>query len=96
METIEVGSAVTPKNGRFAGRHMVVISILDGYADVSDGRRRPIEKPKRKKLCHLCLLSPDAPRMPVDAELTNGKIRRFITGLRTSGYIPDNIKHDSK
>ncbi|MBR0302946.1 MAG: hypothetical protein IJQ80_03765 [Clostridia bacterium] len=94
MAEIEVGSPVAPVNGRFAGRSMVALSIRDGYADVCDGRRRRIDKPKRKKLCHLRLLS-DLDRLPVNAELTNGAIRRFLTAYRPNAVIPDN-KHDSK
>ena len=94
MAKIEVGSPVAPVNGRFSGRSMVVVSIRDGYADVCDGRRRRIDKPKKKQLCHLRLLSDDD-RLPVDAELTNGEIRRFLIAYRPGADIPDN-KHDSK
>jgi ribosomal protein L14E/L6E/L27E len=89
MEKIEVGSAVCPVNGRFAGKLMAVVSIRDGYADVCDGKRRRLGKPKRKKLCHLRLLSPDSPLLSVDAGLTDGMIRRHLGALRTGAGFPD-------
>ena len=92
---IGVGSAVAPVNGRYARVPMVVICVSEGYAFVCDGRKRRTDKPKKKKLCHLRLLSPDSPRMTVDAELTNGKIRRYLASLCTDNIIPDDKKHDS-
>ena len=92
MDAIEVGSAVYPVNGRYAGRLMTVLSVREGYADVCDGKRRRMARPKRKKLCHLRLLSPEAPRLTVDAELTDGKIRRYLASLRSEADIPDNNK----
>ena len=92
---IDVGSAVIPVNGRYAGRPMAAVAVSGVYADVCDGRKRRLERPKRKKLCHLRLISPDAPRLEVDAELTNGKIRRYLKAFRDCADFPD-VKHDSK
>ena len=78
-----------PVNGRYAGRPMAVVSVRDGYADVCDGRKRKLERPKRKKLCHLRLISPDAPRLAADAELTNGMIRRYLRAFCTGADFPD-------
>ena len=89
MSLIGVGCAVIPVNGRYAGRPMAVVGVLDGYADVCDGRKRRLGKPKRKKLCHLRLISPDAPRLEADAGLTDGKIRRYLASLCTGANIPD-------
>ena len=91
MDEIKVGSAVYPVNGRYAGRLMAVLGVCEGYADVCDGKRRRMVNPKRKKLCHLRLLSPDAPRLTVDAGLTDGAIRRYLAPLRSDEHIPDNL-----
>jgi len=93
VSSIEVGSAVIPVNGRYAGRPMAVVGVVCEYADVCDGKKRRLDRPKRKKLCHLRLISPEAARLTVDAELTNGKIRRYLAAFRPA-QIPDN-KHDS-
>ena len=96
MEEIGVGSAVISVNGRFAGRTMIVVRVHDGYAEVCDGKRRRLSAPKRKKLCHLRLLSPDIPPFEVNAGLTDGALRRHIASIRTATQIPDTNKHDSK
>ena len=88
-ERIETGSALFPVNGRFAGRLMVAVRVLDGYADVCDGKKRRLEKPKRKKLCHLRLYSSDLPRLTVNAGLTDGEIRRYLSSVRSAAAIPD-------
>ena len=87
---ISVGSAVISVNGRFAGRPMVALRISGGYAEVCDGKRRRMDKPKRKKLCHLSLLSPDAEPLAVDAGLTDGAIRRYLSHFRRAD-IPDGF-----
>ena len=79
-------------NGRYEGKPMVVVAIDGAVALVVDGKRRRLEKPKRKKLCHLRSISSDGRRLPVDAELTDGKVRRFLAPYRA--VIPDK-KHDS-
>ena len=79
-------------NGRYEGKPMVVVAIDGVVASVVDGKRRRLEKPKRKKLCHLRSISSDGRRLPVDAELTDGKVRRFLAPYRA--VIPDK-KHDS-
>ena len=89
MSGIETGSAVIPVNGRYAGRPMAVVSVRDGYADVCDGRKRKLERPKRKKLCHLRLISPEGSRLEVDAELTNGDVRRYLKPFFTGADFPD-------
>ncbi len=89
MSGIEIGSAVIPVNGRYAGRPMAVVSVRGDYADVCDGRKRKLERPKRKKLCHLRLISPEGSRLEVDAELTNGAVRRYLRPFCTGADFPD-------
>ncbi len=92
MGPIEVGSAVTPVNGRYEGLPMVVVSTDGNYAEIVDGKRRRLARPKRKKLCHLRSISSDGAVLPVNAELTDGTVRRYLASYRT--VIPDK-KHDS-
>lgn len=88
MERIVAGSAVFPVNGRFEGKLMVVLSVQNGYAEICDGKRRRTGKPKRKKLCHLRLLSSDVKPLEVNAGLTDGAVRRYLAPLRTADF-PD-------
>ncbi len=60
---------------------MAVLSAEGVYALVADGRKRKVQTPKRKKLCHLRLLSEDA-CVPVDAGLTNKKLWRELAPYR--------------
>lgn len=51
---LNVGQIVKSKNGRDAGLVFVVLEILDeSYVLIADGKRRTIDKPKRKKIKHL-------------------------------------------
>jgi len=48
------GDIVYAKAGRDKDRPFVVLSILDSeFAMLADGRRRKVQKPKKKKLKHL-------------------------------------------
>ncbi len=91
MTVIEVGSAVIPTKGKYAGRPMVVVGVRDGYADLCDGKKRRLDRPKRKKLCHLSVISPEAPRLKVDAELTDGMLRRHLATYRDAARFPNDM-----
>ncbi len=86
-DKVQVGSRVIPANGRYKGRPMVVVSIRDGYADVCDGRRRRIAKPKRKKISHLVAFSDDTRRLDVTDGTTDGDVRRHLASFAAD---PDN------
>jgi len=50
---MEIGQIVIAKKGRDKGKTFVVISILDGYLYLADGKLRPLAKPKKKKPMHV-------------------------------------------
>ena len=51
---MERGSVVIAKAGKEKGGFYVVVQVLDSrYVLISDGRRRPLEKPKKKNIAHL-------------------------------------------
>ena len=50
---IKIGSIVRSKAGRDKGMLFVAVGLEGGYAYVSDGKLRKVEKPKKKKLKHL-------------------------------------------
>lgn len=54
MEAIP-GDIVYSKAGRDKSGHFVVMSVEGEYTQICDGRKRKTDKPKRKKLKHLCL-----------------------------------------
>ena len=50
---IVIGSVVRSKAGHDKGDLFLVVDMSDGYAYVSDGKLRRVEKPKKKKIKHL-------------------------------------------
>jgi ribosomal protein L14E/L6E/L27E len=50
---ITPGSIVLCLNGRDEGDLFFTLSVGDGYAELADGKKRPIEKAKHKKLKHV-------------------------------------------
>lgn len=50
---IVIGSVVRSIAGHDKGDLLLVVDMADGYAYVSDGKLRRVEKPKKKKIKHL-------------------------------------------
>lgn len=71
---IQKGSIVRALAGRDKGGFFVVLGVEGSYALIADGKRRRIQRPKRKKLMHL------APTHTVYNGLTetNPQIRKAI------------------
>lgn len=62
------------KGGVFA----VVSCSCDGFVLIADGRRRKIEKPKKKKLRHLKIIG--ELKVPMSEEVTNRRLRELLRG----------------
>lgn len=53
-EYLKIGQVVRSKNGRDKGDCFVILNILDDkYVEIVNGRRRTLDKPKKKKIAHL-------------------------------------------
>ena len=50
---MEIGSIVISKAGRDCGEWFVVLAAENGYAFLADGRKRKVDKPKKKKIKHI-------------------------------------------
>ena len=48
-----VGQMVDAKCGRDAGRPFVIVGVEDDYLWLADGKRRTLDRPKRKKQKHV-------------------------------------------
>ena len=71
---ITKGSVVIAKAGRDKGKAFAVIEVLSGREVlIADGKRRPIERPKRKNVIHL-----QSTRTTVDCITTNRQLRNFL------------------
>lgn len=60
-----VGQVVYSKNGRDKGRVFVVLSVEGDMVYLTDGKRRTLETPKRKKIKHV------QPTNTIDVRLHN-------------------------
>ena len=57
MDTVKKGSVVVSAAGRDAGKPFLVVNCDDAYAYLCDGKIRPVENPKKKKMKHLRFMS---------------------------------------
>ena len=53
MLDIQFGQIVFSKQGRDKGNPMIVIEVQNDYVCLVDGKRRTLEKPKKKKIKHI-------------------------------------------
>lgn len=71
---ITKGSVVIAKAGRDKGKAFAVIDVLgDREVLIADGKRRPIERPKRKNVIHLQMT-----HTTVDCITTNRQLRNIL------------------
>lgn len=75
MEVIK-GLVVKSSAGRDKGGFFAVLEINNGYAVICDGKRRSLEKPKKKKLKHLFITKTI---LEENAMLSNRAIRRALS-----------------
>lgn len=76
---IKPGSLVIATAGRDKGGLFVAADAHDGFVYIADGRKRKLEKPKRKNTKHI---SPVGEHTQI-SELTNKKLRRLINEYKT-------------
>ena len=78
-----IGRIVYSKAGRDQGKVFVIINVLNSeYVNICDGRLRPVEKPKRKKIKHLEFTNIIAEEigslLMSDEKVTNAIIKRIL------------------
>ncbi|MCL1877669.1 MAG: KOW domain-containing RNA-binding protein [Defluviitaleaceae bacterium] len=90
------GTIVFSKAGRDKGMEMVVLEAEGEFLLLADGRRRTLEKPKRKKVKHIqptntqILMKPECGRALQDAD-----IRKQLKVYMASRGISKQIQHAS-
>ena len=72
---VQRGQVVRSLAGHDKGGFLAVVQVAPPFAFVCDGKRRPLERPKRKKLFHL---APTAMVLPEEALRTNRQIRSAL------------------
>jgi len=71
------GTVVIAAAGKEKGGYYVVTEVLDDrYVLIADGRRRPIEKPKKKNLAHLRRTN-----TVIDEISTNRMLRKQLSSM---------------
>ncbi len=80
------GQIVRAKAGRDKGGYLAVLEAAPPWAVIGDGKRRPIERPKRKKLIHL---APTASVLPEKSLETNRRLRAALRDFQEAGKVHD-------
>ncbi len=73
---VKRGQVVRSLAGHDKGGFLVVLQTEPPYALVCDGKRRPLERPKRKKLIHM---APTATVLGEEPLRTNRQIRTALS-----------------
>ena len=72
---IKLGSIVKSIAGKEKDKFFLVINIDENYAVIADGKRRPLERPKKKKIKHLEFIK----KIDVDINtLSNSRLRKLV------------------
>ena len=75
---MERGTVVIASAGKEKGGYFVVTEVLDQrYVLIADGKRRPIEKPKKKNINHL-----KRTNSVIDEIETNRQLRNLLNSYR--------------
>ena len=78
MEQLARGSVVRSAAGRDKGGFFVVLSVEGGYAYLCDGKRRPLDRPKKKKQIHLSETNTVVQDQSIE---TNREILKALSGF---------------
>lgn len=85
---IKTGSIVRPTAGRNQDRFFVVIQTDDNWVLLSDGRKRKLDHPKRKKIKHL---EDTGHTLDLFTLTTNKQLRKALTSL---GFTEFDIREN--
>lgn len=85
---LNAGEIVRSKAGRDKGQYFVVMKTdSSGYVMICDGKRRKVEKPKRKKEKHLLptgeTSSVIASKLAAGETVTNPELRRAVGSMNS-------------
>lgn len=80
MERYERGMLAWSRAGHDCGQLYVILDVQDDFVYLTDGRLKPIEKPKKKRKKHIQIIRkiPDELAGIAEDSLRNEDIRRVI------------------
>ena len=84
------GQVVKSRAGRDKDSYMAVLELDPPWVVLADGKKRPVERPKRKKFMHI---SPTLIVLSEEALATNRKLR---AALREAGGQGENTPYDAE
>ena len=84
---IQVSHIVQATAGRDKGRLFFVLRVEEGgYLLLADGKGRKLERPKRKKLRHVCFIADGdsrvAQKLQKGEKVTNSELRRALAAFQ--------------
>lgn len=72
MERFEPGMLAWSRAGHDVGQLYVILDVQDDFVFLTDGRLKPLEKPKKKKQKHIQVIR----KIPQELEnMSNGNVR---------------------
>lgn len=85
------GMIVYSVAGRDKGKYFIVISVIENYVEIVDGKIRRLEKPKRKKMKHIKSTQRDSlyimEKIQGNRKLTNVDIKKSLRDFLDSTTI---------
>lgn len=80
MERYERGMLAWSRAGHDCGQLYVILDVQDDYVYLTDGRLKPIEKPKKKRKKHIQIIReiPEELAGIAEESIKNEDIRRII------------------
>lgn len=80
MERFERGMLAWSRAGHDCGQLYVILDVQDEYVFLTDGRLKPLEKPKKKKKKHIQVIRqiPEELSQLAENNVKNEDIRRVI------------------
>lgn len=76
---IMIGSIVKACAGREKDRWFAVVNVHDGFVEISDGKERKLENPKKKNIKHI---SPTHESVAMEM-MTNKELRKILKEFET-------------
>jgi len=76
---VQIGSVVISKAGRDKGYFLAVVALGENSITVSDGKERPLSRPKQKNLRHLSITGYV---LSAEQMCSDRSLRRVINELR--------------
>ncbi len=76
---MRAGDIVRSCAGKDKGKAFLVLAVQDGYVELANGRRRKVQRPKRKSIKHVQLLSESSLPQPISNQRIKKLLQTFYT-----------------